>query len=83
MTKLVSIISLTTTTCKILSRAVLPKVGCCGSLNHTKSGIIVLTKCIYVQHQGKEHKSSMKVLKQSLGSSDLEAVMLTVRIKDN
>ena len=49
-------------------RPVLPKKGCRGLLNHTKSDTIALTKCIFNQLQlGKKHKTSMKAPKQKLG----------------
>ena len=60
-----------------LSKPVLTKVGYCGPLNHTKSGTIILTKCILEQRQqGKKSKSTMKVLKQKCGKhcSKLSAI---------
>ena len=45
-----------TTSTKYHSREVLPKVGCRGPLDRTKSSTIVLTKCIFEQRQqGKKH----------------------------
>ena len=46
--------------------SVLPKVGCRGPLNYTKSGTIVLIKYIF-ELARKKHKSSVKVLKQKFG----------------
>ena len=48
--------------------AVLPKLGCRGPLKYTKSGTILLNKCILSNFsQEKKSKSGIKSLKQKFG----------------